>query len=236
MGFRGLAAAVFSIAALTAPTQAADSFRLLVLDGSFVKWGEPELGTGASVTYAFLARKTTYAGARNCAEMEPFAEMVAASGQAEAALRREAAAAFRVWERNAPLSFMRIADPDRADIVIGAEAMPRGRAFTNVALAEVAAPGARRAIAGIRQGLICLNPFERWKVGFDGNLDVYDLRYTFTHEIGHAIGLDHPGPQGALMGYRYDEQTQGLQPGDIAAVQTLYGVPQGVAPATDMTQ
>jgi hypothetical protein len=60
-------------------------------------------------------------------------------------------------------------------------------------------------------------------VGFDGNTRVYDLRYTFVHEIGHAIGLDHPGPSGQVMSFRYDEQHRDLQAGDLNGVTMLYG-------------
>jgi hypothetical protein len=35
------------------------------------------------------------------------------------------------------------------------------------------------AVKSIRQSLICLNPEKTWKVGYDGNLDVYDLYFTF---------------------------------------------------------
>jgi hypothetical protein len=83
-------------------------------------------------------------------------------------------------------------------------------------------------LGAIRQALICLNPEERWKIGFDGDLKTYDLKFTFTHEIGHAIGLDHPGPTGALMGFRYDERSATLESGDIAAARKLYGPPAGV--------
>jgi predicted Zn-dependent protease len=75
----------------------------------------------------------------------------------------------------------------------------------------------------IDQAYVCLNPKSRWKTGFDGNLDVYDLRHTFTHEVGHAIGLDHPDSTGAVMAFRYDERVRDLQPSDIAGVQRLYG-------------
>jgi hypothetical protein len=63
------------------------------------------------------------------------------------------------------------------------------------------------------QSLICLNPLKRWKVGFDGDLKSYDLRYTIAHEIGRAIGLDHPAADGQIMGCRYEEQFRDLLAG-----------------------
>ena len=83
--------------------------------------------------------------------------------------------------------------------------------------------GADESIVPIDQAYVCLNPKSRWKTGFDGNLEVYDLRHTFTHEVGHAIGLDHPDSTGAVMAFRYDERVRDLQTSDIAGVQRLYG-------------
>jgi hypothetical protein len=65
----------------------------------------------------------------------------------------------------------------------------------------------------------------RWKVGFDGNLKAYDLRYTLAHEIGHAIGLDHPPGPGQIMNYRYEERFRDLQSGDVFGAVALYGAP-----------
>jgi hypothetical protein len=95
-----------------------------------------------------------------------------------------------------------------------------GRAYANV----VYQPGADDDVKLIDQALVCLNPEQRWKVGFDGNIEVYDIRYTLIHEIGHAIGLDHPGPSGQVMSFSYDEAYLGLQAGDFRGVQLLYGV------------
>ena len=67
-------------------------------------------------------------------------------------------------------------------------------------VAIAADPAKDQPVRAIEQAYICANPT------IDGNLDVYDLRYTFMHEIDHAIGLDHPGSSGSIMGYRYDER------------------------------
>jgi hypothetical protein len=225
------------------PCAAADH-RLLVLEGSWVKWGEPQWGAGATVTYAFASVAQTSPGARNCAVLRPFDELVRKTGLPGRRVESEAQAAFAAWSRVTGLAFVETKAPARADIVIGTQGRPAGRAFTNVELEAgpvAQAPAAERGFTGaneppasddaepqglraIRKALICFNPLEKWKIGFDGNLDAYDLRYTLTHEIGHAIGLDHPGPTGALMGFRYDEKLKGLTKGDIAAVQRLYGL------------
>ena len=132
---------------------------------------------------------------------------------------REVRAAFDMWERVAQIDFQETADRSKADILIGAQAEPRGRAFTNVARRD----GDDDANGEIQQSLICLNPDVRWKIGFDGNLDVYDLRYTIAHEVGHAIGLDHPGRDGQLMAYRYAETSRELRAGDIKGAVEIYG-------------
>lgn len=201
------------------PVHAGDEgYRLLELDGYYVKWGERRLGVGASISYAFARETLRFDDARNCQDLAPI-EALWGEDLSRETLTHETAAAFRVWERAAGLSFHEVGDVLNADIIIGAQGQPRGRAFANVSYTA----GAKEGVRAIEQALVCMNPDHEWKVGFDGNDQVYDIRYTLIHEIGHAIGLDHPGPSGQLMAFRYTEAFDELQAGDLLGIQLLYG-------------
>lgn len=195
-------------------------FRLLKLDGEYVVWpawqGEPKV---THVTYAYVRARTETPGAINCRSIGPIDPILEKSNLDWNDFRNEVRAAFDMWESVANIRFTEIDDPSRAGILIGAQLEPFGRAFTNVSYK----PGDRDRRA-IERSIICLNPEQRWKIGFDGNLDVYDIRYTAAHEIGHAIGLDHPESGGQLMHFKYQEKFRTLQPGDIEGAVLLYGL------------
>ena len=193
-------AALFLSAILASSGFAAD-YRLLQLNGNLVKWGKPELRQGAVITWALLDKASRFPDALNCRSMVPLAPHLA-HGSAEAGVVvAQLARAFDTWSAAADISFRRpvIDDPTKADIVIGAQAIPTGRAFSSVAYgrqgdgpagsvaAKALSPSGRQGAAAgssapdfqsvksIRQSLICLNPEQTWKVGYDGNLEVYDL-------------------------------------------------------------
>lgn len=209
----------FAVGLATTTISSDGSFRLLKLDGYHVKWGETALGTGATVKYAFVDEPRHFDRARNCPELVPMEAMAMRHGISQATLHEEAAAAFLVWEEAANITFVPADNPDRADILIGAQGQPVGRAYANVEYQ----PDGNDDVRTIEQALICLNPNHRWKVGFDSNIDVYDIRYTLIHEIGHAIGLDHAGPSGQIMSFGYSEEYRDLQAGDFRGVRLLYG-------------
>ncbi len=198
--------------------QSEGGYRLLELDGYKVKWGEKKLGVGASISYALADETMHFDDARNCRELAPMTNLAGQDLSLET-LELEAEAAFRVWERAADLSFHKVANARDADIILGAQGQPRRHAFANVTYA----PDEKEGVRALKQGLVCLNSDQKWKVGFGGNAEAYDLRYTLIHEIGHAIGLDHPGPSGQVMGFRYTEDFPELQPGDLRGVRQLYG-------------
>ena len=193
------------------------AFRLLTLDGAGVKWAN-NLGTTPTVTYAIVRNNSRFPHARNCKGVQSPDSLLSASGIERHSFDQEVRAAFDMWEQVTDINFQEVDDVEAAGILIGAQSEPEGNAFANVdyKLGE----GQFRQID---KSLICLNPKKKWKVGFGGSLAVYDLRYTIAHEIGHAIGLDHPDSSGQLMSFTYTEHFRSLRDGDVEGVIRIYG-------------
>ncbi len=199
-------------------------FQLLELGGVRVKWVAADNQHPLRLTYAMADRPSTFPEARNCGAMVPLDATLASSGITGDALTAEIHAAFAMWSEVANIEFRAVAPGAHADILIGAQLNPVGFAFTDVHYVRTDA-----TFNAIDRSLICLNPQRRWKIGFDGDLTRYDLRYTIAHEIGHAIGLDHPGATGQMMAFKYDEHFRRLQQGDIQGVTKIYGARVDVA-------
>jgi len=214
----GLAGLLFGLLG-TAEAQDGSIFKVLKLEGHQVRWQMPRDGKPRVVTYQLANGAVEFSSARNCRKITDLGELIAASQIDVTTLRTELAAAFSMWEAAANITFREVPEGTRADILIGAQMEPEGWAFADV-FYDIASS---EPIKPISRALVCLNPLRRWKVGFDGDLRKYDLRYTFAHEIGHAIGLDHPGGGDQIMGYRYEEHFRTLQSGDIRGAIALYG-------------
>lgn len=204
---------------VTGPSHAGDGFRPLSIDGSAVRWHRNSPHETTTLRYAIASSAVERAGTVNCGTTRAPDGILARSQLDRTAFKKAVTEAFARWQRIARLRFFEVASQDGADIVIGEQAEPTGHAFTNLALGGTP----RDHLRPIVHATICLNPERRWKIGFDGNLTSFDIVHTLTHEIGHAIGLDHPGARGHIMSFRYDEAHAGLTAGDVLGARTLYG-------------
>lgn len=212
----------------------ADSgFRLLRIDGHGVKWGEPTLGKGATITYAVVAGSSAISGTVNCLRIAGIGWLLERSHVTRKLFDRELAGALAMWQASADLRFVPVRSTRDADIVFSAEADAAGIAFADVAFEQ----SATRTVSRLKRGIVCLNPDIAWtathepgdgSIGGAGDHGVYRLRYTLAHEIGHVLGLDHPGPEGELMSFEYGQSRDGLAQGDIAGITLLYGRRSGV--------
>jgi len=220
-------AATLALVAVTAqagqatPRASAGDFTLLKLQDAFIKWGEPRFGTGATVSYALLTDERRDPGAINCKAMTRLDGLLDRSGLDMATFTERLKGALAMWQSVANITFVPAASPETSDIVIGAQALPRGVAYTNIQ----SEPTPSSQFAKLGQATVCLNPMAPWRAGgkADDKTRTFELRRVLAHEIGHAVGLDHPGSRGVLMAYSYQEDLESLTEGDVAGIVTLYG-------------
>lgn len=216
---RGGLAATLVLLGTVAFAHAAE-FALLKFDGRYVKWGSQEIGRGGvTITYAYVPHRMTIANARNCKEMVPFDALLERAGISQEGFQRQVDQALAMWTAVADVHFRQVQDVTDANILIGAQAQPEGTAFADVRPVR----GDTGPVAAIAGASVCLNPFAAWRARPDGNKHTFDIRYVIAHEIGHTLGLDHPGRRGQLMAYSYDEEQRELGPGDVAGAVALYG-------------
>lgn len=211
-----------------APARAAEhtasGFRLLVIDGFAMKWGDPRLGTGASVTFGFATEPRHFDDALNCGDLAPLGQIAAAWGNDPAVLEQAVSRVFDLWGAAAPVTFRPAAAGEEPDILIGVQSTPRRVAFANVWFDRSRAVD---GVAPLTRAAICFNPTLDWHLDADAPVAPdgrsFDFGTVLAHEIGHTLGLDHPGASGALMGYSDQGNIDWLMPGDVSGIRLLYG-------------
>jgi Matrixin len=205
--------------------QASNGYRLLELNGHDVKWGAPEFGRRATLTYAIAGASAKATGIRNCRKVTGIDGLLARSKLTRTVFNAQVKAALAMWESVANIRFLPSKRQTSADLLISAEAVPDGIAYTDVTQAS----SEGHYISSIEKAIICLNPEQHWVAtistspGSGIRSNAYKLKYVLAHEIGHALGLNHPSPTGELMSFEYNGNIDGLRPGDILGIVALYG-------------
>jgi hypothetical protein len=214
---RGFFTALLFAVLAAAPLHAEAGYRLLILDGTSVRWGEA--GHGATITFAVALNSSASRGVENCRKTSGVRDLLTHSHFSESDFRDALEEALRLWSKTADVHFEPAAPGTQADLTVTAESDPDGIAFTDVAHSQ----------GKIASAIICLNPRVLWSAENTPGVKGYRLAYVLAHEVGHAIGLDHPSPDGELMSFEYSRTRSGLQAGDIAGAVLLYGAARNSA-------
>lgn len=210
-----LFAAATLFGAMVLPLSAA----AFVLGGNLPgKWGNPVMGTGATVTYSVMPTGTS------CVNEDPGCTVTALSAFMPTGYLGQIQAAFSAWSTVANLTFIQVAD----------DGAPAGGPTTsgNLRFGGHIFDGPFGVLAhayfppingGSFAGDTHYDLQENWKIAFGGpGVDIFQVT---AHELGHALGLDHTAVPGSLMNPNYTEAFYGPQADDIAGMQFIYGVP-----------
>lgn len=181
--------------------------------GPIKKWGDPTLGTGATISYSFMLGGEE-CDQSTCSSLDSFMPV---------GFQQEIKKAFNAWSSVANLTFIEVADDGvnfntmttSGDIRIGGETMdgPSG------VLAHAFYPDPHWYFSA--GGDLHFDTSEAWVI--DNLVDGISIFWVALHEIGHSLGLGHSEESKSVMGPFYNPALTGLQPDDIAGIQYLYG-------------
>ncbi len=138
---------------------------------------------------------------------------------------RQIALALATWESVANIEIVTVADgpydlntlgqaqgdPRFGDIRFGGYTFPD----TTITLAQTYFPPPQGSTAA---GDVELNTGMNFNIG-----STYDLYSVVLHETGHSLGLNEAPNPAEVMALDYGGVRTGLQPGDIAGIQAIYG-------------
>ena len=210
------AAALLAAGALTAAPASA----FVLGPTSPGKWGPPAFGTGATISYSFMATGTS------CGQEFAGCTITALADFMPAGYLGAVTSALAAWSSVANLTFILVADDgDPFNVGTSGELRFGGHPFDGPfnTLAHGFFPPVNGATAA---GDMHYDTDDQWKVGFGGNPNAFDIFQVTAHEIGHALGLGHTAVANSLMNPFYTEAFSGPQADDIAGMQFIYGPPQ----------
>jgi hypothetical protein len=154
--------------------------------------------------------------------------------------------ALRRWEKVANIRFIvttselqSVSAPgtrgDGVSLITVAHTAENSAAFNGAALEMSGRTRIFSTVGGsITEADVVLNPLQSFSS--DGTTDTYDLEATFTHEVGHLLGLEHSAVLGATMQPRQGKNgiyelssssPRSLSDDDRAGVSAIYGARLG---------
>jgi hypothetical protein len=119
------------------------------------------------------------------------------------------------WENVADIRFVPVSDSESVDIRFGWRDID-GKAGV---LGQTTVP----SLGPLNSVVVAMDSSEDWVLGGDASADKIDFSSSVTHEIGHAIGIDHSLDANALMNAAYSTTIFNIQKDDIDAAVTIYG-------------
>jgi hypothetical protein len=169
------------------------------------KWGDSQVfgSSGGTVSYSFATQNRS----------DQFGTYDAFI--TDTTFQAEITASLSAWENVADIRFIAEPDSSNTDIRFG---------WRNIddkggVLGQTTIPGR----GGLDNVVVALDFDETWFVSGNAPIGAIDFSATVTHEIGHAIGIDHSESSQALMHAAYSTSIFDIQEDDVNAAVTIYG-------------
>jgi hypothetical protein len=169
------------------------------------KWGDSVVSgsSGGSVSYSFATQNfLDQFGTFDSFIIDP-------------AFQVEITGSLSAWENVADIKFILEPDSISTDIRFGWREIDGA----NGVLAQTTVPSS----GSLDSVVVALDVEENWFLAGDAPPGQIDFSSTTTHEIGHAIGIDHSESQQALMNSIYSTTIFDIQQDDIDASVEIYG-------------
>lgn len=170
------------------------------------KWGESQVAgnAGGAVSYSFATQNFP-------SQFGTFDSFIS-----ELPFQEEITTSLASWENAADIRFVPVPDSESVDIRFGWRDID-GEAGV---LGQTTIP----SVGPLNSVVVAVDSSEDWFLGGDAPPDKIDFSSTVTHEIGHAIGIDHSLDTNALMNAEYSTTIFDIQKDDIDAAVTIYGL------------
>lgn len=169
------------------------------------KWGDSQVPGSGGGTISF-----SFANQNQSNQFGSFDSFIT-----DKSFQAEIITSLSQWESVADIRFVEVSDDNSADIRFGWREID-GKGGV---LGQTTVPSS----GPLENTIVAFDVEEDWFLSGDAPAGKIDFSSTATHEIGHAIGIDHSESSQALMNSEYSTVIFNLQQDDIDAAVAIYG-------------